>query len=743
MINDLPISAHRQSLLEEQRRILLWLILTLAVVLFGWLWVSNLSDSTSVGLSRLLSVLVLLVCGLSYSLRERYFSLSATVFVGGLWIANAVTYEMFGASIFLYLFASLTLIACALLGRLPAVFIALLSSFLILANGPRTGADGAWAMILLWITAYTVIISFHVLNQALRNTWNYLDYTINRVDEAREHRAQLAQLNSTLKKAQVELQHSNSQLRHARYAAEEGRRLKAQFAANVSHELRTPINLIVGFSEMIVMAPEAYGPALPTAYRADMHAIYRNAKHLQSLINDVLDMSKIEAGQMSIIKEACDPAQIIKEAAALARDTIERKGLIFEVKLPPQMPFLWLDKTRIRQVILNLLSNANRFTDEGKISLSAEMITSTLRISVADTGLGIAESDLSSVFVEFHQLEGSLARRYEGSGLGLTLSKQFVELHGGRLWVESEGKPGKGSTFYVDLPVTSKAAAWQAPVQTVTRDETTSTNCFIVAERDSALISLFERYRRTGNFQPISVRDLAEISGVVSRTRPAALVINEASYSTDEIAQLVETPPDNIPIITCRMAVMPDDSSRLPNEQRGEEGRVAVLTHPISFHKLAETVERLETPIQNILVIAPERDVVQMYRRMLKRLSPGYEVWNAFSAREALAMMRKRRPDLLIVNETAAYNDSISLIEQIQSIPPLSSMPIIQVAAEEPMDAPMTDRLQADRLLQSEIVSNSQAQLSVLKSSALPPLVVMRCIEGLLDNLTPVPESTP
>src|SRR5262249_31263669 len=157
-------------------------------------------------------------------------------------------------------------------------------------------------------------------------------------------------LNMTLKKAQIELQMSNSQLRHARYAAEEGRRLKAQFAANVSHELRTPINLIVGFSEMIVMAPEAYGPALPNAYRADMHAIYRNAKHLQSLINDVLDMSKIEAGQMSIVKEACDPAQIIQEAAALARDMIERKGLVLDVRLAPGLPILWLDRTRIRQV---------------------------------------------------------------------------------------------------------------------------------------------------------------------------------------------------------------------------------------------------------------------------------------------------------------------------------------------------------------------------------------------------------
>ncbi len=232
MANDLPLSAHRQSLLEQQRRILTWLILTLFVVLFAWVWISNLFDTTPAGLSRLISVMILMLCGLSYALRNRYFSLSAAVLIGALWIGDVIAYEMFGAPIYLYLLAPLVLVGCALMGRLAAVVLTLLSSAFILANMPRAGAEGSSAVIVLWLTTYAILLAFHVLNQALRTTWNYLDYTINRIDEAREHRGQLAQLNTTLNKAQIELQITNGQLRYARYAAEEGRRLKAQFAAS-------------------------------------------------------------------------------------------------------------------------------------------------------------------------------------------------------------------------------------------------------------------------------------------------------------------------------------------------------------------------------------------------------------------------------------------------------------------------------------------------------------------------------
>src|SRR5262249_9730081 len=155
--------------------------------------------------------------------------------------------------------------------------------------------------------------------------------------------------------------------------------------ANVSHELRTPINLIVGFTETIVISPASYGVPLPPVYWADMNTIYRSAKHLQSLINDVLDVSQIEAGQMSVVKEEINPRQVMLEAANLVRDLIESRGLVFNVQFPDSLPSMFLDRTRIRQVLINLLSNAARFTDSGSISLRATLDESQLCIEVIDT----------------------------------------------------------------------------------------------------------------------------------------------------------------------------------------------------------------------------------------------------------------------------------------------------------------------------------------------------------------------
>jgi len=295
-------------------------------------------------------------------------------------------------------------------------------------------------------------VSFSNLVEALRMAWDYEHYAIAQMQEAREHRAQLMKLTKALEEARQELGHANIQLRRAYSAAEEARRLKAMFAANVSHEFRTPINLIVGFSEMIVSAPQAYSERLPQAYLSDLETIFECAKHLQSLISDVLDISQVEAGYMAMVKELADPREVILEAASLARDLIHSAGLSFNLAVPPCLPALWIDRTRIRQVLLNLLSNAVRFTDHGTIGLQVTDHTTHLTIAISDTGTGIRAEDIPHIFDAFYQAEESDYRLSQGSGLGLTLSQQFVSLHGGSIAVESTGIPGQGTTFTVTLP---------------------------------------------------------------------------------------------------------------------------------------------------------------------------------------------------------------------------------------------------------------------------------------------------
>src|SRR5258708_12644999 len=215
--------------------------------------------------------------------------------------------------------------------------------------------------------------------------WNYQSYAIVKMEGARDHRGELMKLTKALQETGEELGLANIQLRHAHSAAEEAGRLKAQFAANVSHEFRTPINLIVGFSEMIVSNPQAYREPLPRAYWSDLQTICECANHLQSLIKNVLDISQIEAGYMAMVKEFVDPRQVILDATNLAREMIEGAGLVFNLIMPDHLPSMWIDRTRIRQVLLYLLYNAVLFTNKGLITLKVKEYYMNLPISISES----------------------------------------------------------------------------------------------------------------------------------------------------------------------------------------------------------------------------------------------------------------------------------------------------------------------------------------------------------------------
>src|SRR5258708_4116733 len=446
MSHNETFSERRKTFEELIRNTYLLALIFVAISSAVLIWLGNINSHSSPPEIVFLWLLLEVVCLVSYALHRRFFRLAVNVLIGGLWLCNVLAVQYSGSFPFLFLFSLISLIASILTSRWTGVALTGASSLLILFVGPQhaSAQEVAVSLLILWFTLLTGFIAFYNLYEALEMAWGYQNYAMQQMLEAREHRANLMQTTKALNEAHQDLERTNTQLYHAREAAEVARRLKAQFAANVSHELRTPINLIVGFTETIVVSPEAYGVPLPPVYWADMNTIYRSAKHLQSLINDVLDVSQIEAGQMAVVKEDINPLQVILEALSLARDLIESKGLAFNVQVPDSLPTMLLDRTRIRQVLLNLLSNASRFTDRGSITVSASLEVRQLRIEVSDTGIGIPAKDLNRVFEEFHQVEASLSRRQGGSGLGLTLCKQFVELHGGRIWARSEGIPGKG-----------------------------------------------------------------------------------------------------------------------------------------------------------------------------------------------------------------------------------------------------------------------------------------------------------
>jgi len=254
----------------------------------------------------------------------------------------------------------------------------------------------------------------------------------------------------------------NRELASANEKLKEADRLKSDFVATISHELRTPLNSIIGFTKLILN--EIDGP-LNELQRTDLTAIYTSGQHLLSLVNDVLDFSKITAGKMELHKEVLDFSEIAVGVMSTTLALLGDKDIELIEEVEEELPSVYADRVRIRQVILNLMSNAVKFTEEGSVTLRAKRITEEVELdgqrrtmpfilcSITDTGIGIVAKDIPIVFEEFRQLDSSTSRQAEGTGLGMPISKRLVEMHGGRLWVES--KVGMGSTFSFTLPASS------------------------------------------------------------------------------------------------------------------------------------------------------------------------------------------------------------------------------------------------------------------------------------------------
>ena len=254
-----------------------------------------------------------------------------------------------------------------------------------------------------------------------------------------------------------ELAQARQELTEIKKQLHETDKLKTEFIATVSHELRTPLNSILGFAKLLLK--QKIGP-LNSIQQTDLSVIYDSAQHLLSLVNDILDLSKIEAGKIRLEPEWVSVEEIIVGVMASSIILIEDKPIDLRDEIEPNLPQIYVDRGRIRQVVINMVSNAAKFTDSGSITLHIRKITKNdqpyICFSVKDTGIGIAPEDMAKVFEAFRQIDSSVARRAEGTGLGMSISYRLVALHGGELWVESQ--VGQGSTFSFTIPLQPPAS---------------------------------------------------------------------------------------------------------------------------------------------------------------------------------------------------------------------------------------------------------------------------------------------
>jgi GAF domain-containing protein/DNA-binding response OmpR family regulator/anti-sigma regulatory factor (Ser/Thr protein kinase) len=455
----------------------------------------------------------------------------------------------------------------------------------------------------------------------------------------------------------------------------EADRLKTQFLANMSHELRTPLNSIIGFSRVMLRGID--GP-LTDMQSTDLTSIYNSGQHLLGLINNILDISKIEAGKMELAIEPVNLNDIAKTVMSTAIALVKDKPVKLEQDVPQDLPTVMADQTRVRQIILNLVSNAAKFTEHGSIRLRMVAMPKEVMISVTDTGIGIPHDKLEHIFEEFTQVDASTTRKYGGTGLGLAITRRFVDLHKGRIWVESQ--VGVGSTFNFTLP--REQAEPETPVSLPSDLEARGEGKKLVMciDDDPGVITLYKRYLEKLDYRVIGVIDPTKAVEEARRLLPYAITLDvmmPQKDGWDVLAELKKTPEiSNTPILVC---------SIIQDKTRGFSlGATDYLVKPITEDELRRALERVkrEHNVNKILVVDDEPSALQLLKRILAA-QPQYTVLEAGGGAQALNVVQSSKPDLILLDLMMPEIDGFAVLEFLKGNPETHDIPVIIVTAKE------------------------------------------------------------
>jgi signal transduction histidine kinase/CheY-like chemotaxis protein len=676
--------------LDYLRKESLWtVLLCMSAVLYFWCVILfqpiNLQPVDRVGAVVWGPVLLGGGLAIAFVVQRRSLSLAATAVIAGVGAAILSNMWVTGANVAPYMFVVVVSLTGLLLSIKTVIGVTVLCSLLVVATGSLRWGHAPFSAELL--SPILVIGAVGALSSlAIRNLYLALYWALDRAmaaqhnqEELRDRQAELARTLKALETTYKRIEHLNYDLARARQTAEEAKLIKQQFLTNVSHELRIPLNVIMAFSEMMYLSPESYGGiSLPAEYRGDVREIYRSSKHLLRLIDDVLDMSQIEAGQMRIYLEPVELRKVVGEALDVIRPLLRGKDITLSAELPEDLPPVFIDRARVRQVLLNLLNNARRFTDSGRITVQASLEERQVRVTVADTGIGIPPNEHEKVFEEFRQLDGSITRRQDGSGLGLAISRRFVEMHGGRIWLESDGVPGQGSQFHFTLPL---VGAESSEVSTLFRTPEPPLRrpggrgrTLLLLDGDPSIVHTLEKGLE--EYQMVPVGDVSEIPMLVNELRPRAVVLNPAQRrrARQQLRELQRMMgQSSLPIVLCPL---------VGEHQLGQSlGVTDFLVKPITREALTALLDRLDENVSRILVVDDDPRMARILSRMIQATGRNCRVIRAYDGPEGLREMRRQRPDLVLLDLVMPGMDGYSVLTQIHEDAELRHIPVAVITA--------------------------------------------------------------